>query len=78
MSMSPIFYRDLAERVITAFVTTWITAFLAAQATDLSTAKAAAYSALLAAGPAVLSTIKGYLAEKYAPGTVSPASLAKS
>jgi len=39
---------------------------------------AAVQSAAIAAIPAALSVIKSYLAERYAPGTVSPASLAKS
>lgn len=75
---SPVFFRDLAERVITAYITAFVTAFtVGVPATDWATLKVAAISAAFAAGPAALSVLKGILAEKYVPGTVSPASVAR-
>ena len=74
MSMSPIFYRDLAERAIATYVQAFLGLLITSGITDIGVIKTAAISAI----PAALSVVKSVLAEKYAPGTVSPASLAKS
>ena len=73
MTASPAFLRDLAERAIATFVQTFLGLLIVSGVTDL----AAVQSAAVAAIPAVLSVVKSILAEKYAPGTVSPASFAK-
>ena len=76
MTPSPIFWRDLAERAIATYVQTFIGLLIVAWGTTVDLA--AVQAAAVAAVPAALSVVKSALAEKYAPGTVSPASLAKS
>jgi hypothetical protein len=71
-----IFWRDMAERVISTYAATFLSAMAAAQFTDAATLRAVAVSAAFAAVPAALSALKAFIAERI-PGTVSPASLAR-
>ena len=70
---STAFFRDLAERAISTYVQTAIGLLIVSGVTDLAALQTAAVAAI----PAALSVVKSVLAEKYAPGTVSPASLVK-
>ena len=72
MTTSPIFWRDLAERAIATYVQVVIGLLIVSGVTDLAVIQ----TALVAGIPAALSVVKSILAERYAPGTVSPASLA--
>lgn len=74
MTASPVFLRDLAERAIATYIQALLGLLIVSGVTDLAVVQTAAVAAI----PAALSAIKSILAEKYAPGTVSPASLAKS
>lgn len=67
----PIFWRDLAERVIATYVQSVIGLLLVSGVTDLAVVQSAAVAAI----PAALSALKAFIAERV-PGTVSPASLA--
>ena len=73
MTVSPIFWRDLAERAAATYVQAFLGLLIAASVVDLKVIQSAAVAAI----PAALSVIKSIIAEKYAPGTVSPASLAR-
>jgi uncharacterized membrane protein len=66
------FLRDLAERAIATYVQVLIGLLMVSGVTDLSVVKTAAIAAI----PAALSVVKSAIAERYAPGTLSPASLA--
>jgi hypothetical protein len=68
------FLRDLAERAISTYVQAFIGFLVAAAVFDAKAIEAAAVAAI----PAALSVVKSLLAERYAPGTISPASLARS
>jgi len=74
MTASPVFIRDLAERAIATYIQTLLGLLIVSGVTDLAVVQTAAIAAI----PAALSVVKSAPAEKYAPGTVSPASLAKS
>ena len=74
MTMSRSFLVDLVERAVATYVQTVIGLLIVSGVTDL----AAVQSAAVAAIPAGLSVVKSVLAERYVPGTVSPASLAQS
>jgi hypothetical protein len=67
-----IFWHDLAERAISTYVQALLGLLIVSGVTDLAVVQTAAVAAI----PAALSAIKSTLAEKYAPGTISPASLA--
>jgi 3-hydroxy-3-methylglutaryl CoA synthase len=69
---SPVFFRDMAERAISTYVQTFLGLLIASTTLDLKVIQSAAVAAI----PAALSVVKSILAEKYVPGTVSPASLA--
>ena len=66
------FYRDLIERAASTYIQTLIGLLLVSGVTDLAVVQTAAIAAI----PAALSVIKSALAERYAPGTISPGSLA--
>jgi hypothetical protein len=68
------FFRDLAERAISTYVQAFIGLLIASGVVDVAAVEAAAVAAI----PAALSVVKSLLAERYAPGTISPASLARS
>jgi hypothetical protein len=70
---SPAFARDAAERCLSTYLQAFIGLLIASTTIDLKAIQAAAIAAI----PAGLSVVKSVLAEKYAPGTISPASLAK-
>ena len=74
MTASPVFIRDLIERAIATYIQTLLGLLIVSGVTDLAVVQTAAIAAI----PAALSVVKSALAEKYAPGAVSPASLAKS
>ena len=74
MTMSRSFLVDLVERAVATYVQTLIGLLIVSGVTDL----AAIQSAAVAAIPAGLSVVKSVLAERYVPGTVSPASLAQA
>ena len=74
MTISRSFLVDLAERAISTYVQGFLGLLIAAGVTSLDTIQAAAVAAI----PAALSVVKSLLAEKFVPGTVSPASLAQS
>lgn len=74
MTTTRTFVADLLERAVATYVQALIGLLIVSGVTDL----AAVQSAAIAAIPAALSVIKSYIAERYAPGTLSPASLAKS
>jgi hypothetical protein len=67
------FLRDLAERAISTYLQAFAGLLIAAGVVDATTLEAAAVAAI----PAALSVVKSVLAERYAPGTISPASLAR-
>ena len=71
MTASPVFYRDLAERAIATYIQVVLGLLIVSGVTDLTVVK----TALVAGIPAALSVVKSVLAERFAPGTVSPASL---
>ena len=68
------FLRDLAERAISTYVQAFLGLLIASGVVDVAAIEAAAVAAI----PAALSVVKSLLAERYAPGTISPASLARS
>ena len=68
------FLRDLTERAIATYVQTFLGLLIASGLVDVTALKAAAVAAI----PAGLSVVKSILAERYAPGAISPASLARS
>lgn len=70
--MSRYFLRDMAERALSTYLQVVIPAITAAVITDWSLLA----PVLLSGIPAALSVLKSVLANKYAPGTISPASLA--
>lgn len=74
MTYSPVFFRDLVERAVSTYVQALIGLLIASSVIDVAALKAAAIAAI----PAALSVVKSILAERYIPGTVSPASLARS
>ena len=74
MTTSPIFFRDLAERAIATYVQTFVGLLIAGAVISVDTVQAAAVAAI----PAALSVVKSVLAERYVPGTVSPASVVRS
>jgi 3-hydroxy-3-methylglutaryl CoA synthase len=69
---SPVFFRDMAERAIATYVQAFLGLLIASTTLDIRVIQSAAVAAI----PAALSVVKSVLAEKYVPGTVSPASLA--
>lgn len=74
MTITRTFVADMLERAVATYIQVFIGLLMVSGVTDL----VAVQSAAVAAIPAGLSVVKSVLAEKYAPGTVSPASLAKS
>jgi len=74
MTITKSFLIDLAERAVSTYVQAFLGLVIAAGVTSLDTIQAAAVAAI----PAGLSVVKSLLAERFVPGTVSPASLAQS
>lgn len=66
------FVRDLTERAVATYAQTFLGLLIASGVVDISAVKAAAVAAI----PAALSVVKSLIAERFAPGTISPASLA--
>lgn len=66
------FVRDLTERAGATYAQTFLGLLIASGVVDISAVKAAAVAAI----PAALSVVKSLIAERFAPGTISPASLA--
>ncbi len=71
MTTSKAFLRDLAERAIATYVQVVLGLLIVSGVTDLAVIQ----TALIAGIPATLSVVKSFLAERYVPDTVSPASL---
>ena len=74
MRIGQTFLRDAIERSVSTYVQAFLGLLITSGITDIGVIKTAAIAAI----PAALSVVKSVLAEKYAPGTVSPASLAKA
>jgi uncharacterized membrane protein len=74
MTITRSFLVDLAERAIATYVQAFLGLLIASSVVSVDTLQAAAVAAI----PAALSVVKSLLAERFVPGTVSPASLAQS
>jgi hypothetical protein len=74
MTITKTFLRDLAERAISTYLQVVLPAITLAVLSDT----ALLWPVLLSGIPAVLSMIKSVIAEKWVPGTISPASFARS
>lgn len=74
MRIGQTFVRDAIERCLSTYLQVVIPALTVSVFADWNQLRVV----LLSGVPALLSVLKSILAEKYAPGTVSPASLAKS
>ena len=72
MTIDRMFIIDAVERAVATYLQVFLGLLIVSGVTDISTVKVAAVSAI----PAGLSVLKSVLAERFAPGTVSPASLA--
>lgn len=74
MTKSKVFLRDMAERAISTYLQVVLPAITVAVLTDT----ALLWPVLLSGLPAVLSLIKSVIAERFVPGTISPASFVGS
>ena len=74
MTTTKAFLKDMAERAISTYIQTLLGLLIVSGVTDLKAIQTAAIAAI----PAGLSVVKSILAERYVPGTISPASVASS
>jgi hypothetical protein len=74
MTITKTFLRDLAERAISTYLQVVLPAITFAVITDFDLL----WPVLLSGIPAVLSVLKSVIAEKFVPGTISPASFIRS